>query len=186
MDLHAAQIQGYFDIPVDHLFGMPVLAKFFRKIQLEDLVVVSPDLGSVTRARTMAQSLDAPIAIIDKRRQKANESEIMHVIGDIEGKNCILVGDMIDTAGTIANAANKLTALGAKEVYACATHGVLSGPAIERIEKSSIKEMVLLNTIPLPADKRSGKIRVLSVASLFAEAMGNIYNNNSVSKMFDA
>ncbi|GHU61247.1 ribose-phosphate pyrophosphokinase [Clostridia bacterium] len=185
MDLHAAQIQGYFDIPVDHLFGMPVLAKFFQKIRLENLVVVSPDLGSVTRARTMAQSLDAPIAIVDKRRQKANESEIMHVIGEIEGKNCILVDDMIDTAGTITNAANKLTELGAKDVYACATHGVLSGPAISRIENSSIKELILLNTVPLAENKLSDKIRVLSVASLFAEAMGNIYNNNSVSKMFD-
>ncbi|MDR0876075.1 MAG: ribose-phosphate pyrophosphokinase [Clostridiales Family XIII bacterium] len=185
MDLHAAQIQGYFDIPMDHLLGMPVLVKHFRKIRLEDLVIVSPDLGSVTRARTMAQALEAPIAIIDKRRQKANESEIMHVIGDIEGKNCILVDDMIDTAGTITNAANKLTELGARDVYACATHGVLSGKAIERIEQSTIKEMVLLNTIPLSDEKRIDKIRVLSVASLFAEAMGNIYSNNSVSKMFD-
>jgi ribose-phosphate pyrophosphokinase len=185
MDLHAAQIQGYFDIPVDHLLGMPVLVKYFRRIHLEDLVIVSPDLGSVTRARTMAQALEAPIAIIDKRRQKANESEIMHVIGDIEDKNCILVDDMIDTAGTITNAANKLTELGAREVYACATHGVLSGKAIERILQSSIKEMVLLNTVPISDDKRISKIKVLSVASLFAEAMGNIYSNNSVSKMFD-
>jgi ribose-phosphate pyrophosphokinase len=185
MDLHAAQIQGYFDIPVDHLLGMPVLVKHFRKIHMEDLVIVSPDLGSVTRARTMAQALEAPIAIIDKRRQKANESEIMHVIGDIDGKNCILVDDMIDTAGTITNAANKLTELGARDVYACATHGVLSGKAIERIEQSTIKEMVLLNTVPLSDEKRIDKIRVLSVASLFAEAMGNIYSNNSVSKMFD-
>jgi ribose-phosphate pyrophosphokinase len=185
MDLHAAQIQGYFDIPMDHLLGMPVLVKYFRKIHLEDLVIVSPDLGSVTRARTMAQALEAPIAIIDKRRQKANESEIMHVIGEIEGKNCILVDDMIDTAGTITNAANKLTELGAKEVYACATHGVLSGDAIERIARSSIKEMVLLNTIPIADSKRIDKIRTLSVAALFAEAMGNIYSNNSVSKMFD-
>jgi ribose-phosphate pyrophosphokinase len=185
MDLHAAQIQGYFDIPMDHLLGMPVLVKYFRRIQLQDLVIVSPDLGSVTRARTMAQALEAPIAIIDKRRQKANESEIMHVIGEIEGKNCILVDDMIDTAGTITNAANKLTELGAKDVYACATHGVLSGKAIERIKQSTIKEMVLLNTIPITDGKRIDKIRILSVATLFAEAMGNIYSNNSVSKMFD-
>ena len=186
MDLHAAQIQGYFDIPVDHLLGMPVLVKYFKKThQMEDLVIVSPDLGSVTRTRTMAQALEAPIAIIDKRRQKANESEIMHVIGDIEGKNCILVDDMIDTAGTITNAANKLKELGAKNVCACATHGVLSGKAIERIEKSAISEMVLLNTIPIAKEKQIDKIKVLSVATLFAEAMGNIYNNNSVSKMFD-
>ena len=186
MDLHAAQIQGYFDIPVDHLLGMPVLVKYFKKThQMEDLVIVSPDLGSVTRTRTMAQALEAPIAIIDKRRQKANESEIMHVIGEIEGKNCILVDDMIDTAGTITNAANKLKELGAKNVCACATHGVLSGKAIERIKESAISEMVLLNTIPISKEKQIDKIKVLSVATLFAEAMGNIYNNNSVSKMFD-
>jgi len=184
MDLHAAQIQGYFDIPVDHLFGMPVLVKFFKKRKLSDLVIVSPDHGSVTRARYMAQPLNVPIAIIDKRRQKANESEIMNVIGDIEGKSCILVDDIIDTSGTIANAANKLSELGAKEVYACATHGVLSGAAIQRIQESAIKEMVLLNTVPIQKDKKIDKVTVLSVAPIFAEAMSNIHNNDSVSKMF--
>jgi len=184
MDLHAAQIQGYFDIPVDHLFGMPILVKFFKKRKISDLVVVSPDHGSVTRARNMAEPLNVPIAIIDKRRQKANESEIMHIIGDIEGKACILVDDIIDTSGTIANAANKLAELGAKEVYACATHGVLSGQALQRIEESAIKEMVLLNTIPICKEKLIDKITVLSVAPLFAEAMSNIHNNDSVSKMF--
>jgi ribose-phosphate pyrophosphokinase len=184
MDLHAAQIQGYFDIPVDHLLGMPILVSYFKRKKLADLVIVSPDHGSVTRARNMAQPLDAPIAIVDKRRPKANVSEIMNIIGDIKDKNCILVDDMIDTAGTIANAADALKDMGAREVYACATHGILSGPAIERIENSAIKEMILLNTVELPAEKHISKINVLSVASLFAEAMANIYTNNSVSKLF--
>lgn len=184
MDLHAAQIQGYFDIPVDHLYGIALLAKYFKKMKYDDLVVVSPDHGSVTRARNLAHKLDVPIAIVDKRRQKANESEVMNVIGEIEGKHCILMDDMVDTAGTIANGANKLTELGALDVYACATHGVLSGNAIENIANSSIKEMVLLNTVPIPEEKRIDKIKVLSVAPIFAEAMANIHNNDSVSKMF--
>jgi len=184
MDLHAAQIQGYFDIPVDHLFGIPILTKYFKKKKLTDLTIVSPDHGSVTRARNMAERLNAPIAIVDKRRQKDNECEVMNVIGDIEGKTCLLVDDMIDTAGTITNAANKLSELGAKEVYACATHGVLSGNAIVNIKSSAIKEMVLLNTVPIGKEKQIDKIKVLSVASIFAEAMTNIHNNDSVSKMF--
>lgn len=185
MDLHAAQIQGYFDIPVDHLLGIPILVKYFREMRLDDLVIVSPDHGSVTRARNMAHPLDAPIAIVDKRRPKANVSEIMNVIGDIEGKNVILVDDMIDTAGTITNAANAMKGLGAKEVYACATHPVLSLPAIERIQESDIKEMVLLNTIPLPEENRIDKIKLLSVAPLFAEAMIRIFTNDSISRLFD-
>ncbi|MDD4564517.1 MAG: ribose-phosphate diphosphokinase [Eubacteriales bacterium] len=185
MDLHAAQIQGYFDIPVDHLLGIPILVKYFREMRLDDLVIVSPDHGSVTRARNMAYPLDAPIAIVDKRRPKANVSEIMNVIGDIEGKNVILVDDMIDTAGTITNAANAMKGLGAKEVYACATHPVLSFPAIERIQESDIKEMVLLNTIPIPEEKRIDKIKLLSVAPLFAEAMIRIFTNDSISRLFD-
>jgi ribose-phosphate pyrophosphokinase len=184
MDLHAAQIQGYFNIPVDHLLGLPILVKHFRRKRLDDIVVVSPDHGSVTRARNMAYPLDAPIAIIDKRRPKANVSEIMNVIGDIEGKNCILVDDMIDTAGTIANAANALRDMGANAVFACATHGILSGPAIERIQESAIGEMVLLNTVPILNEKRIEKIKVLSVAPLFAEAMANIFTNDSISKLF--
>ena len=148
MDLHANQIQGYFDIPVDHLLGLPILTKYFREKKLEDVVVVSPDHGSVTRARNMAERLDAPIAIVDKRRPEPNKSEIMNIIGDINGKNCILLDDMIDTAGTICNAANALIELGAKGVYACATHGVLSGPAVDRLKKSPIQELVLLNTLP--------------------------------------
>lgn len=185
MDLHAAQIQGYFNIPVDHLLGMPILVKYFKEMRIDDLVVVSPDHGSVTRARNMAHPLDAPIAIIDKRRPKANVSEIMNIIGDIEGKNAILVDDIIDTAGTITNAANALKEMGAKEVYACSTHAVLSGPAIERIQDSAIREMILLNTIPIPDEKRLDKIKILSVAPLFAEAMIRIFTNDSISRLFD-
>lgn len=185
MDLHASQIQGYFDIPVDHLLGIPVLVKYFKNLELDDLVIVSPDIGSVGRARNMAEPLDAPIAIVDKRRPKPNVSEIMNIIGDVKGKTAILVDDMIDTAGTITNAANALAEMGAKKVYACATHGVLSGKAIERIEKSAISELVLLNTIDLPEEKRLPKIKTLSVAPLFAEAMMRIFTNDSVSKLFD-
>ena len=185
MDLHASQIQGYFDIPVDHLVGMPILAKYFTDQDLENVVIVSPDHGSVTRARNMAQPLGAPIAIVDKRRPEPNKSEIMYIIGDIEGKNCILVDDMIDTAGTITNAANALREMGATSVRACATHGVLSGPAIERIENSAIEELVLLNTIPVPEEKRIEKMKILSVAPLFAEAMTRVFTNGSISKLFD-
>ena len=185
MDLRAAQIQGYFDIPVDHLVGMPILSKYFMAKGLEDVVIVSPDHGSVTRARNMAQPLNAPIAIVDKRRPEPNKSEIMNIIGDIEGKNCILVDDMIDTAGTITNAANALKDLGAVSVRACATHAVLSGPAIERIENSAIEELVLLNTLPIPEEKRIEKMRIVSVAPLFAEAMTRIFTNGSISKLFD-
>jgi len=184
MDLHAAQIQGYFDIPVDHLLGMPILVKYFKEKNLEDLVIVSPDHGSVTRARSMAQPLDAPIAIVDKRRPKANVSEIMNVIGDVKDKTVVLMDDMVDTAGTICNAANAMKDMGAKEVYACATHPILSGPAIERIEKSAIKEMVLLNTIPLPPEKQIDKIKTLSVAPMFAEAMIRVFTNTSLNGLF--
>ncbi|MDR0424476.1 MAG: ribose-phosphate pyrophosphokinase [Clostridiales Family XIII bacterium] len=185
MDLHAPQIQGYFDIPVDHLLGMPILVKYFRAKNLQDVVVVSPDHGSVSRARSMSHLLDAPIAIVDKRRPKANVSEVMNVIGDIEGKTAILVDDMIDTAGTITNAANVLTDMGAKDVYACATHGVLSGPAIERIGASVMKELILLNTVPIAAGRMIDKIRMLSVAPLFAEAISRIFTNDSISRLFD-
>lgn len=185
MDLHASQIQGYFDIPVDHLRGVPILAKYFMELNLEDVVVVSPDIGSVTRARNFANYLDAPIAIVDKRRPKANVAEIMNIIGDIEGKNVILVDDMIDTAGTITNGANSLKELGAKKVYACATHPVLSGPAIKRISDSVIDELILLNTIPVREEKQLDKIKMLSVAPIFAEAITRIYTNDSVSMLFD-
>lgn len=185
MDLHAAQIQGYFDIPVDHLVGLPILVNYFRQKNIEDLVIVSPDHGSVKRTRSMAEALNCPIAIVDKRRPEPNKSEIMNIIGDISGKNCILIDDMIDTAGTIVNAANAIKKMGAKSVYACATHAVLSGPAISRIEESAIEEIVLLNTLPIPDEKRIEKMTTLSVAPLFAEAMTRIHNHESVSKLFD-
>lgn len=184
MDLHANQIQGYFDIPVDHLVGMPILAKYFKEKNLDDVVVVSPDHGSVTRARNMAEYLDCPIAIVDKRRPEPNKSEIMNIIGNIDGKNCIILDDMIDTAGTICNAAAAIKELGAKEVYSCATHAVLSGPAIKRLEDSVIKEVVLLDTIPIGKDKMVDKFTTLSVAPIFAEAMTRIFTNGSVSKLF--
>jgi len=188
MDLHAAQIQGYFNIPVDHLLGAPILAKYFINkgfVEDEDVVVVSPDLGSVTRARRFADKLHAPIAIIDKRRPKANVSEVMNVIGDVKGKTAILIDDVIDTAGTICNGANALTNMGAKEVYACCTHSVLSGPAIERIKESSIKKLVMLNTIDLPKEKNIDKFEVLSVAPVFADAIKRIYEDMPVSKLFE-
>ena len=185
MDLHANQIQGYFDIPVDHLLGMPILAKYFQDMHLEDPVVVSPDHGSVTRARNMAQYLNCPIAIIDKRRPEPNKSEIMNIIGNIENKNCLIVDDMIDTAGTICNAANAIKELGAKSVRAAATHPILSGPAVERIEASAIEELILLNTVPLPEEKRLLKMTTLSAAPLFAEAMTRVFTNGSISVLFD-
>jgi len=189
MDLHASQIQGYFNIPVDHLLGSPILSNYFVEKGLEDVndvVVVSPDLGSVTRARKFADRLQAPIAIIDKRRPKANVSEIMNIIGDIEGKQCILIDDMIDTAGTIANAANALIELGATKVYACCTHGVLSGPAFERINNSAIEELVMLNTVKLPEGQDLTKFKSLSVAPLFAEAIQRIYDDEPISKLFES
>lgn len=188
MDLHAAQIQGYFNVPLDNLLGGPILAKYFVDRGFgdnDDVVVVSPDLGSVTRARKFADKLHAPIAIIDKRRPKANVSEIMNIIGDIKDKTCILVDDMIDTAGTITNGANALKRLGAKEVYACCSHAVLSGPAIERIESSAIKELIMLNTIDLPKEKLIDKFKIISVAPIFAEAIKRIYDDTSISKLFE-
>lgn len=185
MDLHANQIQGYFDIPVDHLLGMPILGAYFKEKNLDDLCVVSPDHGSVSRARNLAQILNCPIAIIDKRRPEPNKSEIMNIIGNIENKNCIIIDDIIDTAGTICNAAKAIKDLGAKSVYAGATHAVLSGPAIERIKNSVFEEMVLLNTIPLPEEKIQPNMIFLSVAPLFAEAMMRVFSNGSVSALFD-
>ncbi|MFW5647788.1 MAG: ribose-phosphate diphosphokinase [Candidatus Alkaliphilus sp. MAG34] len=185
MDLHAAQIQGYFDIPVDHLLGVPILARYFMEKAVEDVVVVSPDLGSVTRARNFANLLDTSIAIIDKRRPHTNEAEVMNVIGCIKDKNVILVDDIIDTAGTMVQGANALKELGAKDVYACCTHPVLSGPAIRRIQNSAIKELVVTDTILLPEEKKIDKIKIMSVAPIFAEAIRRIYKNISVSKLFD-
>ena len=188
MDLHAAQIQGFFNIPVDHLLGVPILAPYFGKKfadDKDDVVVVSPDLGSVTRARNFAARIDAPLAIIDKRRQRANVCEVMNIIGDVKGKKVIIVDDMIDTAGTLCNAAKAIVEIGgAVEVSACATHGVLSGPAIERIQSSVLKEVVLLDTIPLPESKKIDKITMLPVAPVFAEAMDRIYEDKPVSTIY--
>jgi ribose-phosphate pyrophosphokinase len=190
MDLHAAQIQGFFDIPVDNLFGAPILANFYRKCfgrGNEEFMVVSPDVGSVARARAFAQKLDMNLAIVDKRRQKANSSEVMNIIGDVRGKHVILLDDMVDTAGSLCHAADALVEIGgARDIYACASHGVLSGPALERIEKSPIKELILLDTIPYPKDKpQCPKIRYLSVAPIFAEAIERIYEEVSISSLFD-
>ncbi|NLC69041.1 MAG: ribose-phosphate pyrophosphokinase [Clostridiaceae bacterium] len=186
MDLHVPQLQGFFDIPVDHLHGIPILAEHFKEKfdDLDDIVVVSPDVGSVTRARKLAERLDAPIAIVDKRRPKANECEVMNIIGDVSNKKAILIDDLIDTAGTIVNAAAEMGKAGAKEIYVCATHGVLSPPAIERIKNSEIKKVVLLNTIPLTKEKQIDKIESLSVAPIFAEAIERIYGDMSISALF--
>ena len=185
LDLHAAQIQGFFNIPVDHLMGAPLLADYFLTKGLDkDAVVVSPDHGGVTRARKLAEFLKAPIAIIDKRRPRANVAEVMNIIGDVKGKRCILIDDMIDTAGTITLAAQALIDAGATEVYASATHAVLSGPAIERIEKSPIKRMVLTDSIQLPEEKRIDKVDQVSVGELIGDAITRIHNNQPVSPLF--
>lgn len=186
MDLHAGQIQGYFDIPVDHLTAMPNLAKYFEKIiDKEDTIVVSPDLGGVTRSRKFANLLDLPIAIIEKRRPKANVAEVMNIIGDVKDKNVILVDDIVDTAGTISQAASVLKTFGAKKVYACATHGVLSGPALDRIHESELEKFVITDTIPLIEKHRKEKIDVVTVAPIFGQAIERINSNKSISKIFD-
>lgn len=188
MDLHASQLQGFFNIPVDNLLGTSVLIPYFADkfgMSNDDVVVVAPDLGSVGRARKFTERLDLPLAIIDKRRPRANFSEVMNIIGEVQGKQVILVDDMIDTAGTLCNAASALMNLGgAKSVVACATHGILSGPAIERLENSVISEVYLLDTVPLPASKKLDKIKVLPVASMFTEAIRRIYEETSVSEIF--
>ncbi|MBR6736072.1 MAG: ribose-phosphate pyrophosphokinase [Oscillospiraceae bacterium] len=189
MDLHASQIQGFFNIPVDHLMGAPLLANYyldkFKDIDINnDVVVISPDIGSVARARKFAEKLNCAIAIVDKRRPKPNVSEVMNIIGDVKDKTCIILDDMVDTAGTLCNAANALvTKGGEKAVYAGATHGVLSGPAFDRIEESVISEMVLLDTIPLTNNTPSGKIKNLHIAPIFAEAISRIYSDRPVSPL---
>jgi len=185
VDLHAGQIQGFFDIPVDHLPGVPMLAEYFRSRNIEDVVVLSPDLGGVTRARDLANRLHASIAIIDKWRPEPNVAEVMNVIGDIEGKSVIIVDDMIDTAGTITMASRVMLERGAKQVYACATHPVLSGPALERLSEAPLQEIVVTNTIPIPKDKRLKNMTILSVAPLIGEAILRIHEDLSVSKLFD-
>ena len=189
MDLHASQIQGFFDIPVDNLLGTSVLMPYFVETigkQSSEYVIVSPDLGSVTRARKFTEKLDLPLAIVDKRRQRANVSEVMNIIGNVRDKKVLLVDDMIDTAGTLCNAAKALIEIGgAKEVYACASHGVLSGPAIERIQASVLKEVYILDTVPLSEEKQIDKIKVLPVADMFAEAIRRIYEETPVSDLFN-
>ncbi|WP_045515571.1 ribose-phosphate diphosphokinase [Neobacillus niacini] len=186
LDLHAPQIQGFFEIPTDHLMGVPILAEYFKKREFNgDIVIVSPDHGGVTRARKLAERLKAPIAIIDKRRPRPNVAEVMNIVGNIEGKIAILIDDIIDTAGTITLAANALVENGAKEVYACCTHPVLSGPAIDRIQNSKIKELVITNSIALPEEKKTDKIINLSVAPLLGEAIIRVHEEQSVSTLFD-
>lgn len=190
MDLHAAQIQGFFDIPVDNLFGAPLFAKHYLDIYgkgNDDIMVVSPDVGSTARARNFSLKLGCNMAIVDKRRERANQSEVMNIIGNVEGKTCILLDDMVDTAGSLCGAAKAIVEIGgAKEVYACASHGVLSGPAIDRINDSVIKELLLLNTIPYPADRQpSDKIKYMSVAPVFAEAIQRVYEEMSISNLFE-
>lgn len=187
LDLHASQIQGFFDIPVDHLMAAPLLAEYFKEKGYEgdDVVVVSPDHGGVTRARKLAESLKSPIAIIDKRRPKANVAEVMNIIGEVKGKKCVLIDDMIDTAGTITLAAEALKEKGATEVVACCTHPVLSGPAIDRINNSSIEKLIITDSILLPEDKKSDKIETVSVGELMGDAIKRIHENKPVSPLFE-
>ena len=185
LDLHAAQIQGFFDVPVDHLFAMPVMIEYFRTQQIPNLTVVSPDAGGVERARAFAKRLGAPLAIIDKRREEANVAEVMNVVGEVSGRHCLLVDDLIDTAGTLVKGAEALLEKGAASVSACATHAVLSGPAVERIEASELQEVVFTNSIPLSeAARKSNRIKSLSIARLMADAIRSIHEETSVSTLF--
>lgn len=184
VDLHAAQIQGFFDIPVDEMQALPLLIKYFRKKKVQDLCVVSPDHGGATRARKMSEAFDCPIAIIDKRRPKPNVAEVMGIIGNVEGKNCILIDDMIDTAGTITAGVDMLKQKGAKDVYIACTHGVLSGPAVERLSTCAAREVVITNTIEIPQDKKFDKLVSVSVAGLLAHTIENIENDLPVSDVF--
>ncbi|WP_295132136.1 ribose-phosphate pyrophosphokinase [uncultured Catenibacterium sp.] len=184
VDLHAAQIQGFFDIPVDEMQALPLLIKYFRKKKVQDLCVVSPDHGGATRARKMSEAFDCPMAIIDKRRPKPNVAEVMGIIGNVEGKNCILIDDMIDTAGTITAGVDMLKQKGAKDVYIACTHGVLSGPAIERLSTCAAKEVVITNTIEIPQEKKFDKLVSVSVAGLLAHTIENIENDLPVSDVF--
>jgi len=185
LDLHAAQIQGFFDIPVDHLFASPVMIEYFKAQNVSGITVVSPDAGGVERARAFAKRLNAPLAIIDKRREDANIAEVMNVVGEVHGRHCLLVDDLIDTAGTLVKGAEALLEKGAASVSACATHAVLSGPAVERIEESCLKEVVVTNSIPLSeAGKKSRRIVSLSIAKLMADAIRSIHEETSVSVLF--
>ena len=185
IDLHAAQIQGFFNIPFDHMPGGPLLAEYIKEKNLENMVVVSPDLGGVSRARGFAEILNAPMAIIDKRRPEPGVAEVMNLIGNVEGKNCIMVDDMVDTAGSLTEGARALKKFGANEIYACCTHPILTDPALSRIAQSDITELVVTNTIPLAPAKKHPKIKVLSIAPILAETILRIYNDWSVSQLFD-
>jgi len=185
LDLHAAQIQGFFDVPVDHLFAAPVMVEYFESVGRRDMTVVSPDAGGVERARAFAKHLNSPLAIIDKRRTEINVAEVMHIIGDVEGQHCLIVDDLIDTAGTLVKACEALLKQGAVSVSACATHAVLSGPAVGRIEGSALEEVVVTNSIPLREDAmRCKRIKTLSVAPLLARAIQSIHEDGSVSTLF--
>jgi ribose-phosphate pyrophosphokinase len=185
LDLHAAQIQGFFDIPVDHLFASPVLIEHFKASQLANVTVVSPDAGGVERARAFAKRLNAPLAIIDKRREQANVADVMNIIGEVSGRNCIMVDDLIDTGGTLVKGAEALLAAGAESVSACATHPVLSGPAVKRLEESRLREVVVTNSIPLSEEaRRCERIRTLSIAPLLARAIQSIHEGGSISTLF--
>ncbi|HEY0019472.1 MAG TPA: ribose-phosphate pyrophosphokinase [Longimicrobium sp.] len=185
VDFHQHQIQGFFDIPVDHLYASPVFTRYFREKRLTNLVVISPDVGSAKMARGFAKRLDATMGIIDKRRPQANVAEVMNVIGEVEGKDCLLSDDMIDTAGTMAEAAHALKALGAQDIYACATHALLSGPAVERLSKAPFKEIVVTDTVPVPQEKRFPGLTVISVGELLGRAIRYTHSNESVSSLFE-
>ena len=185
IDFHQHQIQGFFDIPVDHLYAAPVLTRYFQSLALENLVVVAPDVGSAKMARGYARRLNATFAIIDKRRPDANMSEVLNVVGEVDGMNCLLVDDMVDTAGTLVNAVHALKERGASRVYAAATHALFSGPAVERLSSAPLEEMVVTNTIHIPEDKRFPRLKVLSVADLLSKAIDHVHSNESVSQLFE-
>jgi ribose-phosphate pyrophosphokinase len=185
IDFHQHQIQGFFDIPVDHLYAAPVITRYFRNLALQDLVVVAPDVGSAKMARGFARRLDASFAIIDKRRPKANLSEVLNVVGDVEGMNCMVVDDMVDTAGTLANAVHALKDRGAKAIYAAATHALFSGEAVSRLKDAPLEEMVVTNTVHVPRHKHFDNLRVLSVADLLAKAIDHVHSNESVTELFE-
>jgi ribose-phosphate pyrophosphokinase len=185
VDFHQHQLQGFFDIPVDHLYAAPVITRYFQEKKLNNLVVVAPDVGSAKMARGTAKRLDATIGIIDKRRPTANVSEVLNVIGDVDGRDCLIADDMIDTAGTMVEAVHALKARGARDVYCAATHALLSGPAVERLSQAPLKELVVTNTVPVPEEKRFPQLKVLSVADLIARAIHYTHSNESVSSLFD-
>jgi ribose-phosphate pyrophosphokinase len=185
VDFHQHQLQGFFDVPVDHLYAAPVLTRYFREKDLKDLVVVAPDVGGAKMARGFAKRLGGTIGIIDKRRPTANVSEVLNVVGDVEGRDCLIADDMIDTAGTMSEAIGALKARGARDVYCCASHALFSGPAVDRLRNTEVKEIVVTNTIPLPEEKRFPQLTVLSVADLIARAVVYTHSNESVSSLFE-